>query len=96
MVRGLSERLQKLRNDRNLSQKAVADALGISAAVVSNYESGSRTPSLEMLTSLASFYKCSTDYLLGFEKPAPQKTIDVSSLTPEQTTLLEAFIASLK
>lgn len=96
MVQGLNERLQELRNNRRLSQKAVADALGISAAIISNYENGSRTPSLETLISLASFYKCSTDYLLGFENPTPQKTLDVSALTPEQTALLGDFIDSLR
>lgn len=96
MISGLGERLQNLRKERRLSQKEVADALGISAAVVSNYESGERTPSLENLLSLADFYRCSTDYLLGKDKQIPTATIDVSMLTEEQVRLLQAFIASLQ
>ena len=95
MIAGLGERLQALRKERRLSQKEVADALGISAAVVSNYESGERTPSLENLLSLSSFYRCSTDYLLGRDKQLSVTTIDVSRLREEQIRLLQAFIASL-
>lgn len=96
MVQGFAERLQELRKKRNLSQKAVADAIGISASIISNYESNERTPSVENLISLARFYRCTTDYLLGFEKYEQKNTIDVSNLTPEQITLLNAFISSLK
>lgn len=95
MIQGFGMRLQKLRIERNLSQKDVAEALGISASVVSNYENGERTPSVESLISLASFLRCSTDYLLGFEKYIPQKTLDVSTLNEEQIKLLASFIASL-
>lgn len=95
MIRGFGERLQNLRKSRNLSQKEVANALNISASVLSNYESSERTPSLENLVSLANFYRCSTDYLLGFEKYTPAATLDVSGLSEEQVQLLRAFINTL-
>ena len=65
MVNGLSKRLQEQRQLQKLSQKEVAQALGVSPSVVSNYESGERTPSVEVLMALAGLYRCSTDYLLG-------------------------------
>lgn len=95
MIRGFGERLQTLRKSKNLSQKQVANAIGISASVISNYESSERTPSLENLISLAGFYRCSTDYLLGIEKSDSSKVVDVSMLTDEQIQLLSAFINSL-
>ena len=49
MIYGFGERLQNLRKSRNLSQKEVSNALGISSSVLSNYESSERTPSLENL-----------------------------------------------
>ena len=94
MIRDLGERLQNLRKSRNLSQKEVSNALGISASVLSNYESGERTPSLENLMSLAGFYRCSTDYLLGLDKHSPA-LLDVSNLTEEQIQLLRAFLGTL-
>lgn len=96
MIRGFGERLQTLRKSKGLSQKQVADAVGISASVISNYESSERTPSLENLIALAGFYRCSTDYLLGIEKIDSNKVVDVSMLTDEQIQLLGAFISSLE
>ena len=96
MIHGFGERLQHLRNIRNLSQKEVANALGISPSVLSNYESSERTPSLENLIALANFYHCSTDYLVGLEKHNPSATLDVSWLTEEQRQLLRAFLNTLK
>lgn len=94
MVNGLGERLQKSRTVLKLSQKEVANSLNVSPAVISNYEKGERTPSVEMLMALARLYHCSTDYLLGFEKDNP-KSIDVSMLSDKQTALLQNFIDSL-
>lgn len=95
MIHGFGERLQSLRKARNLSQKEVSNALSISASVLSNYESSERTPSLENLIALADFYRCSTDYLLGFHKYTPSATLDVSNLTEEQIQLLRAFLSTL-
>ena len=94
MVNGLGERLQKSRTILKLSQKEVANSLNVSPAVISNYEKGERTPSVEMLMALARLYHCSTDYLLGFEKDNP-KSIDVSMLSDKQKALLQNFIDSL-
>lgn len=85
---------QKSRTILKLSQKEVANSLNVSPAVISNYEKGERTPSVEMLMALARLYHCSTDYLLGFEKDNP-KSIDVSMLSDKQTALLQNFIYSL-
>ena len=94
MIYGFGERLQNLRKARNLSQKEVSNALGISSSVLSNYESSERTPSLENLMALADFYRCSTDYLLGLDKRSPA-TLNVSNLTEEQVQLLRAFLSTL-
>ena len=95
MIYGLGERLQEQRVLRNISQKTVAASLGVSPSIISNYESGERTPSLEVLTSLARFYCCSTDYLLGLDK-TDKRNVDVSMLSDDQIKLLQHFLASLK
>lgn len=93
MINGLGERLQLQRTINHLSQKEVALTVGVSASVISNYESSGRTPSLEILVALARLYHCSTDYLLGFEKES--SIIDTSMLKPEQVILLKQFLDSL-
>lgn len=94
MVYGLDERLQQKRCSMKLSQKEVANAVGVNPSVVSNYENGERTPSVEVLIKLANLFQCSTDYLLGIEK-SPNASIDVSMLNEEQISRLQYFLASV-
>lgn len=96
MINGLSERLQKLRIEYGLSQKEVANRIGISSSVVSGYETGERTPSAEVLLSLSYLYKCSTDYLLGKEKNCTYPLLDTEGLSNEQIYALQALIKSIK
>ena len=96
MINGLGQRLQKQRILRNLSQKEVSSSIGISASVISNYESGERTPSVEILIALAHLYHCSVDYLLGIDKADTVKLLDVSMLNDKQYQLLQSFLLSLQ
>lgn len=94
MVRGLGERLQNQRVLLNISQKEAAIAIGASASIISNYESGERTPSLENLIALARLYHCSTDYLLGFDCD-DHTSLDTSMLNSSQKQLLQRFLQSI-
>ena len=57
--------LVHLRKEAGLSQKKVADALGVSQALLSHYEKGIRECGLSFLVKVADFYHVSLDYLLG-------------------------------
>ena len=94
MISGLSEKLRDLRLKRNLSQKELADTLGISPSIVSSYELGERIPSVDRLLALANFYGCSVDYLLGKSQEEPVTSIDTTGLSAEQIQAL-ANIARL-
>lgn len=95
MVQGLGDKLHKLRLEFNLSQKEVASIINTSPSIISNYESGERTPSVENLMALARLYHCSTDYLLGFQSNDNDNILDVSMLSIEQKILLQQFLASI-
>lgn len=95
MIYGLGKRLQEQRLLKNLSQKEVAASVGVSASIISNYESSERTPSVEILMALARLYHCSTDYLLGFDQDEKGMFLDVSMLSDEQKKLLQHFLLSL-
>ena len=58
-------RIRDLREDHDLTQKAVADYLHIRQNTYSQYETGQRQLPLECLIALARFYQTSTDYILG-------------------------------
>lgn len=94
MIKILSERLKEQRELKHLSQKDVASALNMSASIISNYENGERLPSLENLITLARFYKCSTDYLLGIDKNC-NCDIDTSMLSDKQIRKLQDFLVTL-
>lgn len=95
MIYELNKRLQEQRKQSKLSQREVAERIHVSPSVISNYESGDRSPSLESLTALARTYHCSTDYLLGLESSPVSKPLDTSMLTEEQQKLLQGFLMTL-
>lgn len=58
-------RIRDLREDNDLTQKEIAEYLHIKQNTYSQYENGQRQLPLDVLISLAKFYKTSTDYILG-------------------------------
>ena len=68
------EKLAKLRREQNLTQKQLAELLGVSRQAISKWESGAAYPETEKLIRLGKLYHCSMDYLLMEEveetKPA--------------------------
>lgn len=54
-----------LRKEKKLSQKRVANDLGISQALLSHYEKGIRECGLDFVVKTADYYNVSCDYLLG-------------------------------
>lgn len=57
--------LKQLRDEKNISSYKLADILHVSRSSISNYETGIRTPSYELLVEIANFFNVSIDYLLG-------------------------------
>lgn len=57
--------LRQLRSEKNISTYKLADLLHVSRSSISNYETGIRTPSYDLLVEIANFFNVSIDYLLG-------------------------------
>ena len=87
------KKLKELRKQSGMTQRQLADKLGITKSVVSYYELSERTPSPDVLKDIALIFRVSTDYLLGIER---NKTIDVSDLSDEDINLLLATVEALK
>ena len=69
-------RLWDLREDHDLTQKALADYLHVRQNTYCQYENGQRQLPLELLIRLAQFYHTSTDYILELTNqfaPYPEK-----------------------
>ena len=59
------ENIRSLRIDRGLTQKQLAQLLGVSQNTYSQYEIGVLNYPVDALIKLADFYDVSVDYLLG-------------------------------
>jgi len=57
--------LKKLREDASVSQKALADAIGVSQQSVNKYENHNIEPDIETLIRIADFFETSVDYVIG-------------------------------
>lgn len=79
----LSERLRYLRKKHKLTQKQVAEYLGITESGYGYYEQGRNQPSLETLSKLAAKFNVSVSYLTGeTDDPNPVKN-NLPELTPK-------------
>ena len=59
------QRIRDLREDHDLTQKQIAQMLGMSQTGYSKYETGENDIPTQVLIKLAGFYQTSIDYLLG-------------------------------
>ena len=59
------QRLRDVREDHDLTQKAVADLLQISQSDYSKYERGAHMMGIDKYITLARYYNVSIDYLAG-------------------------------
>lgn len=86
------------RKERKLSQKQVAQDLGISQALLSHYEKGIRECGLSFLVKIANYYCVSCDYLLGRTSETdvvlanPNDGSDWNNKSNKKTTLSDAFL----
>ncbi len=60
-----NERIRALREDRDLTQTAVASLLNIGQKTYSDYELGKTRIPLDSMIVLAKYYNVSMDYLCG-------------------------------
>ena len=85
-------RLRRLRKERKLTQEELAGRIGVKNSVISFYEVGDRTPSLELLVKLSKALHVSTDVLLGLDKG---ETVDVAGLSEKDKQYIQYLIDRL-
>ena len=72
-----NENLKAARERKNMTQKEVADNIGVAKSTYSLYESGNREPNVQIIKKIADTLNVSADDLLG--------------LSPEPTTIAAHF-----
>ena len=61
----LSERMVGLRKSLSITQKQLAESIGVSEIAIQNYEAQRHKPAYDVLLALADFFDVSLDYLVG-------------------------------
>lgn len=64
---GFSIELRRLRLEKNILQKDLAQIIGTSVQQVSRLETGESEPTIKHLLKLADYFGCTIDYLVGRE-----------------------------
>lgn len=85
----LGDKIKKLRTNANMSQKELADVLGIALSTVGMYERNNRILPIDNLIKIAQYFDVSIDELLDQEKKS--SAVSVSPIFMER---LETLIAS--
>lgn len=63
----LGEKLKELRGKHGLTQATFAEIFNISSGTIAMWETGKRTPDIEMLNRIAEYFGVTLDYLVGNE-----------------------------
>lgn len=84
--------LKKLREDASISQKAVADAIGVSQQSVNKYENHNIEPDIETLIRIADFFETSVDYLIGHTSVRRKiEEVHVFELNDRESKVMEQY-----
>jgi transcriptional regulator with XRE-family HTH domain len=94
-----AHRLVALRKDRNLTQAALAEHVGIHVSNIRRYEAGTSQPTLDVLRNLALALTTSADSLLfepderGPENPSLRVRLEaLDQLDPDEQAPIRALI----
>lgn len=84
------ELLLKLRKEKGVTQKDLAEYLQISRQAYANYEAGNRNPDFETLIKISEYFEVSVDYLLGKDpEPQKEKPADEGELSENRRKLMD-------
>lgn len=96
----LGLKIKTYRHSIHLTQAQFGERIGVTAAAVSCYENGTRTPSHRILMRISNVMGVSVDSLLGKAEFDPVKTtsanavtVDITNLTSEQRRIIRRTVA---
>ena len=72
----IAERLRKYRKERDMTQDALAQALGVSPQSVSKWECGDGYPDITFLPTIANYFEITIDELMGNDEIGQEQDID--------------------
>ena len=64
----INDRIKALREDNDLTQDIVAEAIGVTRRQYIRYEKGEQEPTVSKIKRICEYYHVSADYILGLPK----------------------------
>ena len=90
------ERISKLRQSKNITQKELASKLYVTDKTISSWESNRTEPSLEMIIKLSEILECSASYLLYGDNSKDNIEMEIKiKLTKEEYENLNKMMKSI-
>lgn len=84
--------LKVLRKSKKITQLKLSMDLGVSQELISRYEKGSSFPQPQMLITLANYFNCSVDYLLGLtDVTTPAKYLAARNNSTSEAEILNKY-----
>ncbi len=83
--------LRLIRKQHNISMKKLGEAINLGESTISQYESGNREPSFDILIKIADYFNVSIDYLLGRSDSAAPAVRDSQLIDRPEYTLSDKF-----
>ncbi len=87
------DKLKHLRIEKNLTQKQLAERIGLATSAISSYESGNRYPTYDVMAKFARIFHVSTDYLIGIEE---SRKLETTGLSNDSIELVAKLIEKLR
>ncbi len=92
--------LKRLMSSRGFTMNALGSEVGITAAAISRYLSGNRTPELQYVVRIAEYFNVSVDWLLGLNgdkfEVMPKEIQDIAYLytvaAPDDRRVVQAVL----
>ena len=97
----IGQRINTVLAEKNIKQKDLASALGVTDNTISYYVSGKRIPNTEQIIKISKFLNVSSDYLLGLtDEPSNNPKINnikaYTGLTENSIEFLHSLFCDLK
>lgn len=95
-----NDNLKKAREFKGMSQKDVAEKIGVAKSTYSLYESGNREPNVQTIKKIADVLSTSADKLLGLEEEPQVDTLaahfDAQEFTDDELEEIKNFVEFVK
>ncbi len=84
--------LKKLRENAGISQKQLADSIGVSQQSINKYENHKIEPDIDTLIKIADYFETSVDYLIGHSTIRRKiERTEEYELNAEESRLIEQY-----